>query len=54
MKIPAISAHSRPSPPLVSAELTLPGKNWFAYSRFYNPTEAYFDRSWPLPDFAPI
>ena len=30
---------------------TVPGKNWFAYFRFYNPTEAYFDRSWPLPDF---
>ena len=30
---------------------TVPGKNWFAYSRFYQPTEAYFDRSWPLPDF---
>ena len=33
---------------------TVPGKNWFAYFRFYNPTEAYFDRSWPLPDFDPI
>jgi hypothetical protein len=33
---------------------TLPGKNWFAYFRFYNPTEAYFDRSWPLPDFEPV
>jgi hypothetical protein len=31
-----------------------PGKNWFAYFRFYQPTEAYFDRSWPLPDFEPI
>jgi len=30
---------------------TVPGKNWFAYFRFYNPTESYFDRSWPLPDF---
>jgi hypothetical protein len=30
---------------------TVPGKNWFAYFRFYRPTEAYFDRSWPLPDF---
>ena len=30
---------------------TVPGKNWFAYFRFYQPTEAYFDRSWPLPDF---
>jgi hypothetical protein len=24
---------------------TVPGKNWFAYFRFYQPTEAYFDRS---------
>jgi len=30
---------------------TVSGRNWFAYFRFYNPTEAYFDRSWPLPDF---
>lgn len=30
---------------------TIPGKNWFAYFRFYQPTEAYFDRSWPLRDF---
>jgi len=30
---------------------TVPGRNWFAYFRFYNPTEKYFDRSWPLPDF---
>jgi hypothetical protein len=30
---------------------TVPRKNWFAYFRFYQPTEAYFDRSWPLPDF---
>jgi hypothetical protein len=30
---------------------TAPGRNWFAYFRFYRPTEAYFDRSWPLPDF---
>jgi len=33
---------------------TVPGKNWFAYFRFYQPTGAYFDRSWPLPDFDPI
>jgi hypothetical protein len=33
---------------------TVPGKNWFAYFRFYQPTEAYFDRSWPLPDFEKI
>jgi hypothetical protein len=33
---------------------TVPGRNWFAYFRFYNPTETYFDRSWPLPDFEKI
>jgi hypothetical protein len=30
---------------------TVAGKNWFAYFRFYQPTEGYYDRSWPLPDF---
>jgi hypothetical protein len=29
---------------------TVPGKFWFAYFRLVAPTEAYFDRSWPLPD----
>ena len=29
---------------------TLPGRGWFAYFRFYAPTEPYFDRSWSLPD----
>jgi hypothetical protein len=33
---------------------TVTGKNWFAYFRFYQPTEAYFDRSWPLPDFEQV
>jgi hypothetical protein len=33
---------------------TVPGRNWFAYFRFYQPTEAYFDRSWPLPDFEQV
>jgi hypothetical protein len=33
---------------------TVPGKNWFAYFRFYQPTETYFDRSWPLRDFEQI
>ena len=31
---------------------TIPGKAWFALFRFYGPTEAYFDRSWKLPDIA--
>jgi hypothetical protein len=26
------------------------GKGWFAYMRFYAPTEAFFDKSWALPD----
>jgi len=33
---------------------TVSGKNWFAYFRLYQPTEAYFDRSWPLPDFEQV
>jgi hypothetical protein len=33
---------------------TVPGKNWFAYFRFYRPTDPFFDRSWPLPDFEPL
>jgi hypothetical protein len=30
---------------------TVPGKGWFTYFRFYAPTEAFFDKSWALPDF---
>ena len=33
---------------------TVAGRNWFAYFRFYQPTEPYFARSWPLPDFEPV
>jgi hypothetical protein len=33
---------------------TVAGKNWFAYFRFYEPTETYFDKSWPLGDFERI
>jgi hypothetical protein len=29
---------------------TIPGKAWFAYFRLYGPLQAYFDRSWKLPD----
>lgn len=29
---------------------TEPGKGWFTYFRFYAPTEAFFDKSWALPD----
>ena len=34
--------------------LVTTGKNWFTYFRFYRPTEAYFDRSRPLPDFEQV
>lgn len=30
---------------------TVGGKSWFAYFRLYEPTERYFDKSWPLGDF---
>jgi hypothetical protein len=33
---------------------TVAGRNWFAYFRFYQPTEAYFNRSWPLTDFEQV
>lgn len=29
---------------------TVPDKGWFAYFRFYGPTEPFFDKSWLLPD----
>jgi hypothetical protein len=33
---------------------TVSGKFWFPYFRLYAPTQAYFDRSWPLPDIEPV
>jgi hypothetical protein len=30
---------------------TNPGEGWFAYFRFYGPTEPFFDKSWGLPNF---
>jgi hypothetical protein len=29
---------------------TLPGKGWFTYFRWYGPSQAFFDKSWRLPD----
>jgi hypothetical protein len=29
---------------------TLPGRGWFAYFRWYGPTEAFFKKTWTLPD----
>ena len=33
---------------------TVPGSGWFVYFRFYGPTEAFFDKSWGLPDFVRV
>ena len=33
---------------------TVPGRAWFAYFRWYGPTEAYYDKSWRLTDFERI
>ena len=30
---------------------TVPGRGWFVWFRFYGPTEAFFDKTWSLPDF---
>jgi hypothetical protein len=30
--------------------LTLPNKGWFTYFRWYGPTQAFFDKTWKLPD----
>jgi hypothetical protein len=29
---------------------TLPGQGWFAYFRWYGPTQPFFDKTWALPD----
>jgi hypothetical protein len=29
---------------------TVPGRGWLGYFRFYAPTQAYFDKTWQLPD----
>ena len=33
---------------------TVPDKGWFAYFRFYGPTEPFFDKTWKLPDFEEV
>jgi len=33
---------------------TIPGRGWWAWFRFYSPSEAFFDKSWQLPDFEKI
>ena len=33
---------------------TVSGKGWFPISRFYSPTEPFFDKSWQLNDIEPL
>lgn len=33
---------------------TVPGRGWWVWFRFYGPTEAFFDKSWRLPDFEKV
>jgi hypothetical protein len=33
---------------------TTSGKGWFAYFRWYSPTQAFFDKSWKLPDIEAV
>ncbi len=33
---------------------TSASKGWFAWFRFYAPTEAFFSKNWQLPDFDPV
>ncbi len=40
--------------PITNWIKTIPGKGWFTYFRLYGPTQAYFDRSWALPDIEAI
>jgi hypothetical protein len=54
----SVDLYFGPTPPSGKPESnwikTLPGKGWFTYFRLYGPTQAYFDRSWVLPDIEPI
>jgi hypothetical protein len=33
---------------------TVPGRAWFTWFRLYAPLQAYFDKTWPLPDFEKV
>ncbi len=49
----SVDLYFGPEPPKTNKKNwipTVPGKGWFAYFRFYAPTEKYFDRTWQLPD----
>jgi hypothetical protein len=48
----SVDVHFGPEPPAsdINGVKTLPGRGWFAYFRWYGPTERFFDKSWSLPD----
>lgn len=53
----SVTLHIGPTPPAgreANWIPTVPGRGWFAYFRFYAPTEAYFDHSWQLPDLVKV
>jgi hypothetical protein len=52
-----VDVYFGPTPPKGSEKnwiQTVPGKGWFAYFRFYAPTETFFDKSWKLPDIEEV
>ena len=52
----SIDIHFGPQPPTHSSAnwiKTLPSRGWFAYFRWYGPTQAFFDKKWTLPDIEP-
>jgi len=53
----SVDIHCRPNAPAGFEANWIPkvgDRNWFAYSRLYQPTESYFDKSWSLGDFEKI
>ncbi|MGN7750037.1 DUF1214 domain-containing protein [Sinorhizobium sp. 22678] len=50
----SISARKPPEGKEANWVQTNPDKGWFAYFRFYGPTEAFFDKSWALPDIEKV
>jgi hypothetical protein len=49
----SVDIYFGPTPPIGKKQNwipTVPGRAWFTYFRFYSPTQAYFDRTWVLPD----
>jgi hypothetical protein len=49
----SIDLHFGPSAPSGMEEnwiQTVLGRAWFAYFRWYSPTEPFYNKSWSLPD----